>query len=352
MRKNSVLTLVWIVLAAGLFACANSVSTNGNGAALTSIAVTPASPSIAIGTSQQFIATGTYADNSTQVITDSVAWTSSSMNNATISKAGLATAVASGTTSITATVADTATVSGTTLLTIAPPALVSIVISPATITIAPGTTKQFIATGAYTDNSTSDITATVTWSSSDADIATINNAGLVTANLPGTAAIIASAGSISASATIVSSELIPSITKAVVKISTSGPLAAGAQIGGIDVTLNLPDGVIVAASQDSGNPAILVTNTGRVTASGAAAGTNTNILATYVSSSGAEQGQIVIHLVNPNGFFVGEFVTVSCDIIAGHNPVQSDFSLTGFHAVDILGAGIQGLNASVSVIFQ
>jgi hypothetical protein len=70
---------------------------------LVSIAVTPANPSISLGTTQQFTATGTYSDGSTPNITNSVAWTSSNTATATINgTSGLATAVAAGTTQITA----------------------------------------------------------------------------------------------------------------------------------------------------------------------------------------------------------------------------------------------------------
>jgi len=142
----------------------------------------------------------------------------------------------------------------------------------------------------------------------------------------------------------------PQPTTAVVKISTSGSLPAGTQIGGVDVTLNLPAGVAVASSPDSGNPAVLVTNAGKVAASGVAVGANTNTLSTYVSASNA--AQVIIHVANPNGFAVGEFVTVNCDISAGHNPVVSDFSVTGFHAVDLYGVGITVLGTSLNANFQ
>jgi Bacterial Ig-like domain (group 2) len=72
-------------------------------ATLQSIAVTPASPSISIGNTVQFTATGTYSNNSTKNITTSVTWTSSNELFATIGIAtGLATGVAVGTTEITA----------------------------------------------------------------------------------------------------------------------------------------------------------------------------------------------------------------------------------------------------------
>src|SRR5207302_10461724 len=44
---------------------------------LVSIAITPGTKTIAASTKQQFVATGTYSDNSTQLITGSVSWSSS-----------------------------------------------------------------------------------------------------------------------------------------------------------------------------------------------------------------------------------------------------------------------------------
>jgi hypothetical protein len=82
---------------------------------LVSIAVTPANPSITVGATQQFTATGTYSDSSTQDLTASVTWTSSVPSVATINSSGLATAVAAGTTNIQAT---WSTISGTTALTV------------------------------------------------------------------------------------------------------------------------------------------------------------------------------------------------------------------------------------------
>lgn len=74
------------------------------GVTLQSIAVTPASPSVGIGSTVQFAATGTYSDTSMKNITSSVTWASSNASFATIGAAtGLATGVAVGTTEITAT---------------------------------------------------------------------------------------------------------------------------------------------------------------------------------------------------------------------------------------------------------
>ena len=71
--------------------------------ALQSIAVTPSAPSINVGLTQQFTATGNYSDSSMKDITTGVTWVSSNTGFATIgANTGLATGVAAGTTQITA----------------------------------------------------------------------------------------------------------------------------------------------------------------------------------------------------------------------------------------------------------
>src|SRR5208337_4488180 len=51
-------------------------------ATLNSIAVTPGFPSVAAGLSEQFTATGTYTDGSTQNLTNSVTWASATLTTA------------------------------------------------------------------------------------------------------------------------------------------------------------------------------------------------------------------------------------------------------------------------------
>ena len=84
-----------------------------NSAALSSISVTPANPSIPVGVTQQFAATGTYSDGTSYDITTQVTWISSDTLVATVNSSGLATAIAAGTASITAT---SGSISGSTTL--------------------------------------------------------------------------------------------------------------------------------------------------------------------------------------------------------------------------------------------
>ncbi len=184
------------------------------GAALVSIAVTPANPTIALGTMQQFTAIGTFTDGTTQDLTSTATWSSDDQTTATINNTGLATSISQGTANISAT---SGNIAGSTTVIVSAAELVSITINPQSVAVAAGTTEQFTATGTYTDTSTQDITQTAHWSSTNADTATISNAagsqGLATAALPGTTTIGASSGSISATATLtVNSATLVSIT--------------------------------------------------------------------------------------------------------------------------------------------
>ncbi len=91
------------------FASPQVVPLAGHGVAvLSSIAVTPAQVSVAIGSTLQFAATGTYSDGTNNDVTTSATWSSSNTGVATISNTsgsqGLAIAATPGTTTITATV--------------------------------------------------------------------------------------------------------------------------------------------------------------------------------------------------------------------------------------------------------
>jgi len=168
-------------------------------ATLVSVAVTPSNPSIAKGKTEQFTATGTFSDNSTQNLTSSVTWTSQSTGVVTITAGGLATGVTTGTSKIEAALG---TVDGTTELTVTAPTLVSIAVTPANPSIAKSATEQFTATGTFSDNSTQNLTSTVTWSSQTTSVATISAGGLATGVAAGTSTIKATSGAVSGSTTL------------------------------------------------------------------------------------------------------------------------------------------------------
>ena len=115
---------------------------NCGAATLSSIAVTPVTPTIANGTDQQFTATGTYSDATTADLTSLVTWASAIPAGATISAAGLAHAVGLGTSMISATLG---LVGGNTLLTVLGEPVAVLTYTGAT-TAAPGRTVKLSAT--------------------------------------------------------------------------------------------------------------------------------------------------------------------------------------------------------------
>ena len=82
---------------------------------LQSISVTPADTSISVGSTQQYTATGTFLDGSTEDITNQVTWASSDSLVATIDDAGIASASSEGTVII---IATSEVVVGSTTLTV------------------------------------------------------------------------------------------------------------------------------------------------------------------------------------------------------------------------------------------
>jgi uncharacterized protein YjdB len=162
---------------------------------LVSIAVSPATDTIPLGTFLQFTATGTYTDGSTQNLTSSATWSSSPNTVASVAASGLATAETLGTTTITA---SSNSVNGSTSLTVATNSLVSLQILDGDVTIANGTTHQFTAIGIFNDGSRNILTNNVTWGCSPSSVATISGTGRAASVNTGTANITASLGSVSA----------------------------------------------------------------------------------------------------------------------------------------------------------
>jgi uncharacterized lipoprotein NlpE involved in copper resistance len=173
-------------------------------AVLESIEVTPSNQNIALGQTQQFIATGTFSDGTTLDLTSSVTWDSSDTGIATINNTtgtrGLATSHSEGTATITATVSGITSKPAS--LTVTAPVLVSIIVTPSNPTIFAGMIKQFFATGSFSDNTTQDLTSTATWESSNSTtVAFISNSpgsqGLATSFSAGVTTITAKFGTIS-----------------------------------------------------------------------------------------------------------------------------------------------------------
>ena len=167
---------------------------------LVSIAVTPNMPSVPLGVTQQFTATGTFSDTSTADLTSSVTWTSGTPAVATMNaSSGLANVLTVGSTVITAT---SGSVSGSTTLTVTPAALaVDRDYSKPHHDRRRTRAQQLTATGTYSDGTTQNVTTTANWTSDTPSVATIGpSTGLATAVSVGSATISATIGSLTATA--------------------------------------------------------------------------------------------------------------------------------------------------------
>lgn len=153
--------------------------------ALVSLTITPANPTIAPGTEQQFALIGTYA-NGTQVdLTKSAYWWSSNWHDAFV-WGGLATAWNSGQVTITAIFWP---LTAQTTLTVSNATIASVAVTPAAPSITLGSSQQFAATGTFSDGTAQDITAVSQWTSSDQAVAVTNWKGLASSAGRGTSNI-------------------------------------------------------------------------------------------------------------------------------------------------------------------
>jgi hypothetical protein len=196
-------------ISASLSGITGSTSVTVTASTLVSIAITPAGiTTVAAGNTQQFTATGTYTDSSTQNITSSVTWSSSEASvTMSTTTPGLAqtTDQAVGTSATISAALGNVSAATPATLTVSAAALVSIAVTPANASIASGTTEAFTATGTYTDSSTQNLTSSVTWSaatSSGGGAATFtgtSSPNVAQASAPGVVTITATSGSISGS---------------------------------------------------------------------------------------------------------------------------------------------------------
>jgi hypothetical protein len=169
-----------------------------------------------VNTTQPFVATLVYSDNTTLVVTGSADWTSSDPTVATVTTtggrgggAGTATSYATGSTTITATYSG---LSGTAQLTVTDPPLSYVQVTTTTPNIPVQGVAQFTATAVFTDNSTRNVTAQSVWTSSSTTIAVVgNNTGRATGMTAGNSTITATYGGMSGSSPLTVAQGVSSI---------------------------------------------------------------------------------------------------------------------------------------------
>jgi len=163
------------------------------GARTEAITVTPAAPSLAVGTTVALTAMARFDDDSSRDVTGEATWSSSDDAIATVSDGGVVQGEAAGAATITATFdGKSAEVS----VQVREVALDRIEIAPASPSVPVGMSEQLTATGTYEDDTTQNLTDQVDWSSSDEAIASVDeqSPGRVTGAAAGTVTITARLG--------------------------------------------------------------------------------------------------------------------------------------------------------------
>jgi uncharacterized protein YjdB len=168
--------------------------------AVTGVALSASTATIAVGYTSQLTATITPTNATNQSFT----WTSSNTSAATVSSAGLVTGVAAGTATITVTTAD-GNKTATCAITAQTVAVTGVSLSSSSSTISLGYTSQLVATVSPT-NATN---KTFAWSSSNTSIATVSNTGLVTGIAVGSSTITVTTDDGTHTATCAISIIIP-----------------------------------------------------------------------------------------------------------------------------------------------
>src|SRR6266699_379632 len=258
------------------FTDAGSTACHTKGA-VASVIVSPSSASLSPAGTVQLTATPQDAGDN-PLLDRAVTWSSSNTSIATVSANGLVTAVASGPATITA---HSENKSGTAAITVNSAPVATVTVSPTPATIVAGYTQQLTAS-LYDANGNLLSGRIVTWSSDNPAVATVSNAGLVTAVAPGAANITDTSEGKGGSAAI-------TVNPAPVASVSVSPTAATVGVGAtqqITATLhdalgNVLTGRVITWSTDAAGVATVDAN-GLVTA--VAAGT-ANVTATSEGKS-------------------------------------------------------------------
>lgn len=161
---------------------------------LYSVSITTLPSDIEVGSIQQLVANAHYSNSTTSIITSAANWSSSDPSILHISNEGLLTALAPGDATITASYEGEHASSTSTAYTLS-----SLSITPAALTLAIASSHTLTATGIYTNNTTSDLSPETSWQSSNNNIATVDENGLVVAVSAGNTNVTASIGDINTS---------------------------------------------------------------------------------------------------------------------------------------------------------
>jgi Bacterial Ig-like domain (group 2) len=192
MRFFRQLTLLALTIGLGLnlAGCQPSDSKAKKQPSLVSIAVSPATSTVMLSSTQALRVVATFSNDSTLDVTSSSSFASSATSVALVSSAGVVTAVKAGDATITATYSALGiTKTATSAVTVPSATIVSIAVTPTAPTVAVGATQPLTVTGTYNEGSKAVISTGLTFVSSEPSIATVGAAGVVAGVAEGTATI-------------------------------------------------------------------------------------------------------------------------------------------------------------------
>lgn len=163
---------------------------------LMSLSVSPQNTTVAAGLTQQFTATGSFSDGSSQALS-TVTWLTSDETVATADAAGLVTTLKQGTVTITAA---SGSITNTAALNVGPaiPMALNIVPANSKVVIGASTSTKLSAILTYSDSSTTDVSNVATWSNTNSFTASIDSSGNVTPLHTGYTGISATNGTFTA----------------------------------------------------------------------------------------------------------------------------------------------------------
>lgn len=243
--------ILWSGLVLGIAACGDNVTVTQPPApptpGIASVSVAPNGASIQVGGTVQMTAAVSLETGATG--TPTIAWSSSDATKATVNGSGLVTGVAAGSVGISATATlGTSTKSGAATVTVvnAPTCSISgVTVSPDAAALVIGQTLAVAANVSGTNCTTAQLG--VTYSTSNAAVATVSAAGLVTAAGAGSATITATSSTdASKKAAMSVSVTAPQPATVSIQSITQGALPVPVDLtnvgGQVEVTLNVDPG--------------------------------------------------------------------------------------------------------------
>jgi uncharacterized protein YjdB len=202
------------------------------------VEVTPSSASVRVGATQQLTATLRDADGNV-LSARTVTWSSSAPSVASVSSSGLVTGKAGGQATVTATSEGESDGSAITVVT-APAPVATVHVSPPSAQLKVGSTGQFTATLEAADGTV--LTGrSISWSTGNANVATVNGSGLVTANAAGQTSITATSEGKSGSAALT----VVNVPVATVTVTPESVNMKTGETRQLSVTLRAEDGTLL-----------------------------------------------------------------------------------------------------------